>query len=67
MNPRKEGILLHQILRTMEELSAGFQKLGASKSRADSRALITAFIMEGWPREEAEAYAKMYFPDPSPL
>lgn len=62
---RREGILLHRIIRTMEELSTGFQKLGVSKQRADSQALIAAYVLEGWPREEAQQFAEIYFGDPS--
>lgn len=60
-NSRREGIILHRLIRTMEELSSGLQNRGATKKRADSQALIAALILEDWPRQEAEEYARTYF------
>jgi hypothetical protein len=52
-----EGVITHRILRTFEELSAGFQARGASKRYADYHAMYTALRLEGWPREEATKFA----------
>jgi hypothetical protein len=55
-----EGVITHRILQVFEELSAGFQARGASKSYADYNALIAAFIIEGWPPSEAEKFARTH-------
>jgi hypothetical protein len=62
MSQETEGLLTHRILRTFEELSVGFQARGASKSYADHHAMVAAFRLEGWPRSEAEKFARIYLP-----
>jgi hypothetical protein len=47
------GITVHRIIRSFEELSAGFQARGLGKVKADRLALLHALRLEGWPYHEA--------------
>ena len=58
----RESIVLHELIRTMEELSSGFQKRGVSKQTADAQGLIAAFMIAGWSRVDAEKFVSEYMP-----
>jgi hypothetical protein len=51
-----------RILWTLEELAAGYERCGLPRERARYCALVVALVLEGWPRPEAEQFAREYVP-----
>ncbi len=57
-----DGKVVHSYLWTMEAVSTGLQRLGASKNAADRGGLYAAFRIDGYTKSEANEVVDRLMP-----